>query len=155
MDAIRLRPHHVLDIVTDFKRDNDPGYRRASGENGVRDVTRMIGKSLDFAAEFVIGPDYICKPCSHLQANGRCDRMLDRFDPPRPIDDYNDPVDQHICDYLGMAPGSVMTIRQFLTLANDHLPGIEEVYAQSRRRGAERRDGLIRGMRALGIRQVT
>lgn len=152
MAPIKLRPHHLLDIVTNFEPDEDPGYERASGENGVREVTRLVTQGLDFEVEFIVGPDCICRPCNHRQADGQCDRMLERFDPPRPMDDYNDQLDRRIFDRLGIEPGAVMTAREFLEMANAHLPGLEQVYAQSRVRGAQRRDWLIQGMRALGVR---
>ncbi len=152
MDTIKMRPHHLLDIVTNFQRDDDPDYEREPGENGVRTVVRMVGRDLDFGIELVVGPDFICEPCSHLQPNGRCERILDRHDPPQAMDDYNDPLDERILGYLGLAAGTVMTAREYLGRVNARLPGIEEVCTHATSRKEDRRDGLVRGMETLGLR---
>ena len=152
MDTLDLRPHHLLDIVRDYAPDDDPDYVRAPGENGVRTVTRMLTNGIDFRARFVIGPDFICRPCSHLQPNDRCDRILERHDPPEPMDDYNDPLDARILGFLGLEEGVELTVRRFLEMANARLPGIEEVCTHPTEQQESRRDGLIRGMAALGIR---
>ena len=39
---MRLRPHHLLDIVTEYKPDEDPAYVPAPGENGVRTIARLL-----------------------------------------------------------------------------------------------------------------
>jgi hypothetical protein len=151
MEAVRLRPHHVLDIVRDFRPDRGD-YAPAPGENGVRTVVRMMTQGIDFPAEFVAGPDVICAPCSHLQPNGRCDRVLDQHDPPERMDDYNDPLDARILAYLALEPGTVMTVRAFLETVNSHLPGIEEVCTHPTEERADRREGLAGGLVALGVR---
>jgi hypothetical protein len=152
MDVIDLRPHHLLDIVRDYAPDDDPGYVRAPGENGVRTVTRMLMEGIDFRARFIIGPDCICAPCSHLQPNGRCDRILDRHNPPEPIDDYNDPLDARILAWLGLEEGVEMTVRTFLEIVNARLPGVEEVCTHPTEQRGARLAGLVRGMVALGVR---
>jgi hypothetical protein len=152
METVDLRPHHLLDIVRDYEPDTDPDYVRARGENGVRTVVRMLTKDIDFRARFVIGPDIICEPCSHQQPDGRCDRILERHDPPEPMDDYNDPLDARVLDYLGLEEGVEMTVREFLEAVNVRLPGVETVCTHPTEEEARRRDGLIRGMVALGIR---
>ncbi len=152
MDTIDLRPHHLLDIVRDFKPDEDPGYVRTPGENGVRTVVRMLTDSSDFPARFIIGPDFICAPCSHLQPNGRCDRILDRHDPPQAMDDYNDPLDARILDYLGLARGVRMPVRRFLEIVNERLPGIEDVCTHPTEQRSARRQRLMDGMVAIGVR---
>jgi hypothetical protein len=148
-----LRPHHRLDIVTDYSPPAGPPPQPAPGENGVRAVTWALAQSLDEEAAFVVGPDDICRPCSHLLPNGRCDRILQRHDPPQPMDEYNDPLDRRILEFLGLAPGARMTLRRFLALVNDKTPGIEEVCTHPTKERAARRNGLIEGLMALGLRQ--
>jgi hypothetical protein len=154
MGPVKLRPHHVLDIVRDFAPDRDPAYVRTPGENGVRTVVRMLTQGIDFPAEFLIGPDVICEPCSHLQPDGRCDRVLTAHKPPQRMDDYNDPLDARILTYLGLEPGALMTVRAFLDLVNERAPGIEDVCTHPTEEKAARRDGLIQGLRALGVRST-
>ena len=149
---LRLRPHHLLDIVTEYKPDEDPHYAPAPGENGVRTVARLVGRTLDVEAAFVIGPDSICEPCSHLGPNGRCDRILQHHKPPQAIDDYNDPLDARVLAYLGLEPGAVLSVRRFLELVNARVPGIETVCTHPGQERSARLAGLTAGLVALGVR---
>lgn len=154
MEPIRLRPHHVLDIVAYWKPDDEPEYERKPGENGVRTVCRMMTQGLDIPAEFGPGADCICEPCSHLQANGRCDQILQHYGRPLPMDDYNDPLDRRVLDYLGMEDGARMTVREFLELVNRNVPGVELVSHRTNETDESRRAGYIKGLIELGIRQA-
>ena len=151
-EAMRLRPHHLLDIVTAYKPDEDPDYVPAPGENGVRTIGRLVGRTLDVMATFVIGPDAICEPCSHLGAEGRCDRILEHHDPPQAMDDYNDPLDARVLDYLGLQPGVTISVRSFLERVNARVPGIEIVCTHPGQEQSARLAGLRAGLVALGIR---
>lgn len=152
MDAIELRPHHLIDVVTGFEFDDDPDYEPSPGENGVRALVRVVGEDLDRPARFIVGPDFVCRPCSHLQPNGRCDRILEHHDPPEAMDDYNDPLDRRIMGALGIVPGEVMPIREFLEMINERMPGFERICTHPGQTRAERREGLMQGLRKLGIR---
>jgi len=154
-EALQLRPHHILDVVTDFEPDEEPGYRPAPGENGVRTFTRMLSGGLGFPIELVVGPDFICAPCAHLRADGTCDRMLERHDPPEPMDAYNDRLDRRIFRYLGLSPGTVMTLGEFLVLVDERVPGIEQVCTHPTQSREARLAGLIRGLARLGVRRGT
>ncbi len=149
---MRLRPHHLLDIVTGFTPDEDPDYVPAPGENGVRTITRLVGRTLDVMATFIIGPDVICEPCSHLGADGRCDRILQHHNPPQAMDDYNDPLDARVLAYLGLEPGVTLSVRSFLERVNAHVPGIETICTHPGQEQSDRLAGLEVGLVALGIR---
>ena len=148
----KLRPHHLLDILKDYAPDDDPDYRPAPGENGVRSVTRALAASLDTEVEFVVGPDTICEPCSHLKPGGKCDRILDRHKPPQPIDEYNDDLDRRLLACLGLTAGARMTLRRFLVLVNARVPGLEAVCTHPTEERAARLAGLIAGLTRLGVR---
>jgi len=152
MDPVELRPHHLIDVVTHFEFDDEPDYEPAPGENGVRALVRLVGRNLDRPARFIVGPDFVCRPCSHLQSNGRCDRILEHHDPPEAMDDYNDPLDRRILRALDVAPGAVMPMREFLRMLNERMPGFERICTHPGRTQADRREGLIQGLRALGLR---
>jgi len=154
VDRIRLRPHHVLDVVAYWKPDDDPQYARKSGENNQRTFVRMMGQSLEIPAAFVVGWDFICQPCSHLQADRHCDQILTDHDPPQAMDEYNDPLDRRILAYLGLHEGDVMTVREFLELVSKHVPGIETVCHRPTETAQWRRDALAAGLVTLGIRSA-
>jgi len=147
---MRMRPHHLLDIVTDFNADDPPAP--AESGNAVHTVHIELPDRLDEEAEFIIGPDDICAPCRHLQPDGHCERILERHDPPQPIDEYNDPLDARIFEYLGMQPGQSMTVRAFLQLVADHVPGIETVCTHPTQRQENRLAGLRVGLKRLGMK---
>jgi len=149
---MRLRPHHLLDIVTGYRPDEDPDYVPAPGENGVRTITRLLAKTLDVQVTFIIGPDAICQPCSHLGPDGRCDRILRHHTPPQAMDDYNDPLDARILAYLGLEPGVTMSLRRFLKMVNARVPGIETVCTHPGQKQSDRLAGLEDGLVTLGIR---
>jgi hypothetical protein len=152
MERIRLKPHHVLDIVAYWKLDDEPGYERKPGENGVRVVRRMMTQDLDIPAEFGPGPDFICVGCSHLQQNGRCEQILTQYGRQVPMDEYNDPLDRRVLDFLGMADGDEMTVRGFLELVNRFTPGVELVSHRPNETDESRCAGYVKGLIALGIR---
>jgi hypothetical protein len=152
MDTIRLRPHHVLDVVAYWKPDHDPQYARKPGENNQRTFIRMMCRGLDIPAEFVVGWDFICRPCSHLKPDGHCDQILTHHTPVQAMDEYNDPLDRRVLDYLGMQEGDVMTVREYLELVNEHVPGVETVSHRPNETAQWRRDALAAGLVALGIR---
>jgi len=146
-----LRPHHLLDILSRFERGKVP--EPADSGNAVHVVTRRVGRGLHQKVRFVVGPDDICAPCSNLRADGSCTRILDRHNPPVPMDEYNDPLDRRILAYLGVEAGSVMTLGEFLRLINARAPGIEAVCTHPTQDRAERLAGLIRGLEELAVRE--
>ena len=147
--SMKLRPHHLLDIVTEYDPDHPPVP--AESGNAVHRIARELPDRLDEPAEFVIGPDDICAPCRHLQADGRCERILQRHVPPQPIDEYNDPLDARILEYLGMHEGESMILRAFLQRVAESLPGIEEVCTHPTQCREDRVAGLRRGLKRLGV----
>ncbi len=153
MDPIDLRPHHLIDVVTDFGFDEEPEYEPAPGENGVRALVRLLGRGLDHPARFVVGPDFVCGPCSHLRPDRRCDRILEHHDPPQAMDDYNDPLDRRILAALDLAAGAVMPIREFLEMLDERMPGFESVCTHPGQTQATRREGIINGLCTLGVRR--
>ena len=148
---LTLRPHHLTDILTDYD-PNREAKPWASG-NGVHTVTRMLGDGLDQKVTFVIGPDDICKPCSRLQPDGSCIKMLNKHDPPESADEYNDRLDRRLMDFLGLSVGGELTLREFFEMVNSRTPGIEAVCTHPTQNPRDRLNGLIRGLVNLGIRE--
>ncbi len=146
---MKLRPHHLLDIVTEY----DPAHPPEPAEAGnlVHVVARELAERLDEPTEFVIGPDDICVPCRFLQADGRCERVLQRHNPPQAMDDYNDPLDARILESLQMKAGQSMPARAFLQRVAEALPGFADVCTHPTQRRQDRLEGLRRGLGRLGL----
>jgi len=150
---MKLRPHHLLDIVTyiGHGRSFEPHPFGAA----VPQVAGSIRADVDQQVQFVIGPDDICQPCERLRDDGRCDRVLDVFDPPRGMSEYNDELDGRLMALLGMAEGETISAREFLEKVNQEVSAVASIYTSGhpgqRAKGNWRLDGLTRGLGKLGV----
>ena len=112
---IKLRPHHLLDIIRDFgnevKREAHPwGASLIS-------VTQTILSDINQKVEFVMGVDSICETCSKL--NGQiCEAQINNELLMR---DYNDRIDQVLFSALNIAPGTQLSVREFLQRIYDNI----------------------------------
>jgi len=147
---MKLRPHHLLDIVTTYGWGGD--FKPHPYGHAVHTVAEKVLADPDLEVEFIIGSDEICVPCRHLREDGRCGDVLDQCDPPVSKQDYNDDLDRRLCAHLGFPPHTVMTVREFLKLVNGHVPGIEAICTHPGQNKKKRRESLIGGLTKLGIR---
>jgi len=145
---MRLRPHHLLDIITQHGADV-PFVPHPYG-HAVHTVAEAVLADPDVTIEFVVGADDICAPCKHLIA-GRCDDVLSQLDPPLSKQDYNDDLDRRVLRHLGMDEGEELTSRKFVAIVREHLPGIAEVCAHPNEDSAERLARLTAGLSALSV----
>ncbi len=147
-NTIKLRPHHLLDIV----RVYEPGREIEPAESGnaVHEITRIVDTALETKVAFVMDPDDICRPCSHLQPDGVCERVLTKLDPPQPMQQYNDRLDGELFRHLDMREGETMSIREFLEKVAAGMPDAESAGTLP---GEEkpRFAGLGAGLARLGI----
>ena len=148
MEPVKLRPHHLLDIVRDF----EPGrtIEPAESGNAVHEIHRIVGTDLDTMLTFVIDVDDICRPCRHLQEDGTCERILERLNPPQRMQEYNDRLDSTLFSFLGLEPGASMSIRSFLEDIASRMPDIESV-GTLQEETKNRFRGLAKGLQNLGI----
>ena len=147
--ALKLRPHHLIDIVTSFGHGKDfPPHPHG---HALHTVAAEVLANPDIEVEFIIGADDICRPCSHLTKDGRCDDILTKFDPPVGKQDYNDAMDRRILDYLKLPPGTRMTAAAFLRIVAGFLPGIVTVLTADAAIAKSRLAGLRRGLAILGL----
>ena len=146
---MKLRPHHVLDIIADHGRGAE--LKPHPYGHAVHTVARSILSNPDLEVEFVIGADEICRPCAHLRPDGLCDDVLRQLNPPVSKQKYNDGLDERLFDYLGLASGRVTTIRKYLEIVADHVPGIETICTHPGEDPAARLQGLQHGLDRLGV----
>jgi len=148
--VIKLRPHHVLDIITAYGYDSE--FKPHPYGHALHSVARAILSNVELKAKFIVGTDEICQPCKHLQPDGLCDDVLHQLDPPVAKQRYNDDLDLRLLAYLGLSSGTVMTMRHFLEVVDKKVPGIEELCTHPKEDQKLRLDGLTRGLLKLGIR---
>ncbi|NLF30606.1 MAG: hypothetical protein GX591_06935 [Planctomycetes bacterium] len=130
-DAIRIKPHHFIDILTSLgtgRRDFQPHpYGHA-----VHTVSERILADPDTLLEMELGADDICAPCSH-NIQGLCDDVIDTsFRPLAPPGkrEWNLLLDRRWCERLGLAPGDRLTARRFARLAGDRMGDITDIYRE-------------------------
>ena len=151
MHIMKLRPHHVLDIVSSYGHDKE--FKPHEYGHAVHTVALSIIADVDQKVEFIVGADEICKPCKHLHPDGQCDDILRQINPPKSKQEYNDNLDNKLFDYLGFSIDSVMTMRKYLEIVNRRVPGIELVCTHPKEDPELRLKGLNQGLIKLGIRK--
>jgi len=151
MRVIKLRPHHLLDIITHY--GHGEAFEPHPYGHAVHTVAQQVLSDLDMQVQFIVGNDQICVPCVHLQPDGLCDDVLHQLDQPISKQVYNDDLDRRLFTYLGLAPGVVMTVREFLGVVNEKVPGIEAICTHPKRSRDRRLEGLTRGLVELGVRK--
>jgi len=146
---MKLRPHHVLDIVSGYGQDVE--FKPHPYGHAVHTVARSILSNVDLEFEFAVGADEICQPCTHLRPDGQCDDVLHQLEPPISKQKYNDDLDRRLLDYLGLTPAKAITIREYLEVVAKSLPGVEKICTHPGEDQEARRRGLQRGLARLGI----
>ena len=150
MSIMKLRPHHILDIISNYGHNVE--LKPHPYGHAVHRVAEAILSDMEIMVEFIVGADEICQPCKHLTSDGLCDDVLHQLDPPISKQEYNDALDRRLFDYLGFEPGRTIAIRQYLEIVNKKIPGVEEICTHPKENKRQRLDGLIRGLIKLGIR---
>jgi hypothetical protein len=145
---IKIRPHHLLDIIRDFgnevKREKHPwGASLAS-------VTQSILSNIDQKVEFVIGADSICKTCSKL--NGQiCEAQINNELLMR---DYNDHLDQELFSALKIVPGDTLPVIELLRRINNKIE-ILDLFNSPSNNPLVRKHGTETALKKLGIKEAT
>jgi len=147
----QLRPHHILDIVSDFGNGSS-NYQPHPYGHSLHIVAPKLLAGLEQKIKLVIAADDICKGCKHLLPNGQCNDVLSQLKPSPLKQAYNDVLDSRIFDLLALEPGIILTFREYMVKVNDKTPGIEYICTHPKEKMDERLNGLINGLKKLGIR---
>jgi len=143
---MRLRPHHLLDIITQY--GSGAPFGPSPYGHAVHTVAEAVLADPSSTIELVVDADDICAPCKHL-VDGRCDDVLGQLDPPSSKQDYNDDLDRRVLAHLGIARGAVMTFGRYVQAVADRLEGIEQVCAHPGEDPARRLADLTAGLHRL------
>jgi hypothetical protein len=148
---MRLRPHHLLDIVSDYGHGVE--FKPHPYGHAVHTVAAQVLANLGSRVKFVVAADEICSPCRHLRSDGQCEDVLHQLREPLSKQAYNDELDRRLFSTFGMRPGEEMTVRVFLERVNEHTPGIEKICTHPGEKEKRRLEGLEQGLTRLGIRK--
>jgi hypothetical protein len=147
---LKLRPHHILDIVTDF--GNNQQYQPHPYGHSLHIVGPKILSDLTLKIKLIIGADDVCNGCMHLMPDGKCDDVLSQLKPSPSKQAYNDVLDSRVFDCLSIDPDTILAVHRYLALVNEKIPGIEEICTHPKENKTERSQGLINGLVKLGVR---
>ena len=149
--VMKLRPHHILDIISGYGVGVEFKPRPYGHSNHI--VAGKILSDLDTKIQLVVGADAVCQGCKHLLPNGQCDDVLSQLTPSPSKQAANDVLDCRLLDYLNIKLGAVMTVREYLEIVNKKVPGIESICTHFKEDPQERLRSLTQGLIKLGIRR--
>jgi len=150
---MELRPHHILDIISDHGKDIV--YQPNPFGHSLHIVGPKLLSDLDQKIKLVLGADDICVGCKHLMPDGKCSDVLPQLTPSPSKQAYNDVLDCRLFDLFELEVGTVLSVREYLKMVNDKVPGIEEICTHPKEDKQERLMGLINGLIKTGIRKKT
>ncbi|MCK4275651.1 MAG: hypothetical protein KAX78_04000, partial [Phycisphaerae bacterium] len=148
-DAIYIKPHHFVDIITGLgagitQYDPHP-YGHAE-----HTVAAKILADPDVRLRIELGADDICRPCIH-NVDGLCDDTIDtswRPDAPPAKRQWNLLIDQRWCERVGITQGVQLTARQFTKLLGERAGDISDIYREiPPPRNCERAKNLQEGIK--------
>ncbi len=148
MATMKLRPHHLLDIITAY--GDDVEFKPHPYEHAVHTCAEIVLNDPDTEVEFIVGADFICEPCIHL-VDGRCDDVVGQVEPAPSKQEYNDDLDRRVFAHLDLAEGTVMTVREFVAVVEKHLEGLPELCHHPKEDVAHRASRLSAGLGKVGV----
>ncbi len=143
---LTLRPHHLLDIVTQYGAGHP--FTPSPMGHAVHSVAETVIADPDLEVSFIAGADDICAPCRNL-VGGRCIDVLSQLDPPISKQDYNDALDLRLMALLGMEQGTRRTVREFLRMVQTRLDEVAPVCTHPKEDPEARRRHLGAGLREM------
>lgn len=146
---LRLRPHHILDIVRNIGHERKIEPHPLGHDLHV--VTHKILGDIDQTLVLVVGADDICIPCTKLNADSICVDVLPQCDDKPSKQKYNDSLDRKLLVYLNLNEGVQITVREYLICVNSKLDGIEKICTHPKEDESYRLAGLMMGLEKLGI----
>jgi hypothetical protein len=147
---MKLRPHHMLDILAGLGRGTD--YAQGDAGNGQKDVVAAVLADPDVVVEWVCsGPDTICLPCASLESDGTCSRVLTDREPPLVFKVYNNALDRRLLAFLGLTAGQSLSVRGFCEHVAAHSAGVGSACAHPRQDPATKLAEIRNGLTRFGV----
>ena len=146
---LRLRPHHILDIVRNIGHERKMEPHPFGHDLHV--VTNKIIEDIDQSLILVVDADDICSHCTKLNADSICVDVLSQCDDKPSKQKYNDDLDRKVLIYLDQKEGVQLTVREYLICVNAKLDGIEKICTHPKEDERYRLEGLYKGLKKLGI----
>jgi len=129
-DIIRIKPHHLVDIITSYGRGM--AFEPHAYGHDLHVVAKRLLSDRDAMLEIELGADDVCGPCVH-NVDGACDDKIDtsyRPEAPASKQEWNLRIDRRWCERLGIEPGERLTARQFCERLRDHAGSLDDIYPE-------------------------
>ncbi len=144
MDAIRIKPHHFLDIIT--RLGAGQSFEPHPYGHALHVVAQRILDDPQVTLELALGCDDICAPCVH-QDKGRCRDITTTTGKALSKEEYNRALDVRWLARLGLREEQRLSASEFCRLARELMGDIYEIYPDVPREGtAMRHQRLLRGI---------
>ena len=129
-EAIRIKPHHFVDIITSYGRGEE--FKPHPYGHAVHTVAERILSNRDVMLVMELGADDICGPCKH-NVGGVCDDVIDtsyRPQAPSRKQEWKLLIDERGCKRLELLQGDRLTARQFCERLRDRAGDITDIYRE-------------------------
>lgn len=131
-EALRIKPHHLVDILTQHGSGRDRWEPSPYG-HAEHLVAQQVLNDPDIVVEMDSGADAICAPCIH-NVDGLCDDTIDTsFRPaaPRSKREWNLLIDRRWYARLELADGDRLTARDFAARVKGVVEGgLTDIYRE-------------------------
>ena len=140
---VQAKPHHFLDIVTDFGAGN--AFTPHPYGHAVHIVAEKALSDRNVVLQLVLGCDDICRPCIHSK-EGRCVDSVDH--PPfSSKEEYNRTIDARIFQQLGLEEGTEIAASEFCRITRDKIGNLYDIWREVPREHTDlRRQNLMKGI---------
>jgi hypothetical protein len=128
---IAIKPHHFVDIITEFGAGCTAPPPHPYG-HAVHSVTQAILADRDVVVRMELGADDICSPCQH-NLDGLCDDVIDTSFRPRAPEskrEYNLLIDERWLERLGLRRDDQLTARELCLRILDRAGDITDIYRE-------------------------
>lgn len=142
---IKMRPHHLLDILRDYGNDRVRGAHPWGAS--LSNVTSTVLSDPEHEIEFVLNVDSICETCSKLNAH-ICEAKINEQLLMR---DYNDRLDIDLFRELDILPNTKMSLVDFAVKVSKNL-SVLCLFTSPNEDSSLRRKGTLSALQRLGVR---
>lgn len=147
-NAISIKPHHFIDILTAFG-EGQTAFQPHPYGHAVHSIAEAVLADDAVLLIMETGADSICEPCSH-NIDGICDDTIDtsfRPEAPSSKGEWNLIIDKRWCERLQIENGCSFTARHFTERIKEYMGDITDIYREiPAERTAVRAENLKKGI---------
>ena len=128
---IRVKPHHLIDIITEYGAGRETFKPDAYG-TAVHAVANHVLAHREARLVMELGADAICAPCCNNE-DGVCTDTIDtsfRPEAPESKREWNLLIDHRWCERIGLRENDELTARAFCARVRDRMGDITDIYRE-------------------------